>query len=159
SRRAPPAARSAPVQRGGARALSRCRLRADHRAPRLLSGYERTRGRAAARARAMSRRALMLEEMGIAPLWRLRARDAEALPAQAASVARAPAEPGAGQAPASTAGPASDQRREPAAPAPRTPGRALTALSAESEAARARREAILQMDWAALRASVAQCRA
>src|SRR5690606_11881599 len=68
------AARGAPLERGGAGALPRRGLREDHGAPRLLPGHERTRGRAAARVAAMSRRKRMLEEMGIAPLWRLRER-------------------------------------------------------------------------------------
>jgi uracil-DNA glycosylase len=121
----------------------------------------------------MSRRRLFLEEMGIAPLWRLRAppsggngsdaaaqavdttaelepgpKPAGRLPTPAAGDRTAVSEPGAREnptAPGSTARPAKARN----APATRPP--------AEDAEARARRERILQMDWSALEAAVAQC--
>ena len=77
-----------------------------------------------------SRREEMLKEMGLAPLWRLRASAASAHPAGASSadeVVIAPA----------------DSAREP--------------LAREADAADARRNSILRMDWTALKAEVAQC--
>ncbi len=103
----------------------------------------------------MSRRSLLLDEMGIAPLWRLRApaadaangseaaapaREVQALPANASKgpPTRAPAE--------DAEAPPTKTRKAPAFRAP-----------AEDAEARERRERILQMDWGALEAAVAQC--
>lgn len=111
----------------------------------------------------MSRRDLLLEEMGIAPLWRLRD------PAKRAEQPRTQAEPSgateAGEAEAEASivatRAASGVPRPPAAAAARAPERIEPGPlpAAAPEHAPAPREEVLRMDWVALKAAVAQCRA
>src|SRR4051812_19577648 len=68
--------RSAAEQPRRAEALYALRFRQGRRAPRLLSGADRARGRARPDAGAVTRRHDMLAEMGLAPVWRLRQRAA-----------------------------------------------------------------------------------
>jgi DNA polymerase len=102
----------------------------------------------------MSRRELFLEEMGIAPLWRLREpaggdgpRESGAGAVEAevyqATVASPAAEPGL---PEARAGAESVARK-----------RAASTQPPEEGEARERRQRIMQMDWTALKGSVAQC--
>ena len=132
----------------------------------------------------MSRRDLVLEEMGIAPRWRLRAPAAETdgppreretaategdLAPAALTEASGMQPAAAAPAPARRAAPAGDPSPEAAAPAASRPARPSNAVKArkappipspaDGEEARGRRQDILQMGWDALRASVAQCTA
>jgi uracil-DNA glycosylase family 4 len=90
-----------------------------------------------------TRREAMLKEMGLTPLWRLRvAGSAGAAPVNASSSAGA--------------SPAANAVSSAGAPPALLEGHA----AAEAPALRdARRAAIMQMDWAALKAAVAQCTA
>ena len=96
----------------------------------------------------MSRRRLILEEMGIAPLWRLRARAATVADADSIQV------------------PEALQRKQELS-SPQTPLRereehskhAAQIQVAETSAPDDRRAQILHMDWNALKAAVAQCTA
>lgn len=92
----------------------------------------------------MSRRDLILEEMGIAPRWRLRAEEAAAVPERAEPEGPIVAEPVPSASPALV--------RIEAAPAI-----AEAAMPASSTNADERRRAILTMDWDGLQAAVAQC--
>jgi DNA polymerase len=83
----------------------------------------------------VNRRSFLLEEMGIGPLWRLRKGPEESDAARADAM---PATRASGAAPSER----SDAARKGVEPTP------------ESEA---RRQQIAQMDWSALKASVAQC--
>src|SRR5258706_10349481 len=76
---------SAPEQPRGAEALYALWLSQGRRAPRLLPGAHGARGRARPDARPVSRRHDVLAEMGLAPVWRLRNRPANApvVPAEA----------------------------------------------------------------------------
>src|SRR6266446_5621647 len=72
-----PVPRSPAYERGGAAPLYRLRLQAGRRSARLLSGASRPRGRAGSRARSVTRSVnarseRYLEEMGLAPVWKLR---------------------------------------------------------------------------------------
>jgi uracil-DNA glycosylase len=105
----------------------------------------------------MSRRKLILEEVGIAPLWRLRepagadapsisaASAAEAGNAAAEMRATEPARPESGSEAHAGLQSAAKKRAAPTQP------------PAEDGEARERRQQIMQMDWTALKASVAQC--
>jgi len=84
----------------------------------------------------VTRRRLILEEMGLGPVWRLRAPDVAPEKADAAQ-------------------PAAVVPSTPAASASGPPRR--TVAPAASQENDERRSAILQMDWAVLKASVAQC--
>ena len=88
-----------------------------------------------------ARREEMLKEMGLAPTWRLRA---AASAAQLASVAAAPV--------------ASETDSVSAPAAPATPFDSAPAAARVAPAAEGRREAIMRMDWTALKAAVARCR-
>lgn len=116
----------------------------------------------------MSRRRLVLEEMGLGPVWHLRRGDAAAAGSEVvendAPVIEAEAEATAPPAAARVreAAPAASARirSEPAAPrAPVAPPASDGAAPLESAADGERRTHILQMDWDALKAAVAQCAA
>jgi DNA polymerase len=104
-------------------------------------------------------RKLILQEIGIAPLWRLRApAGGDALQASGAGATEADAASAA--APAPTTEPASHAHRSAAQPAPEAAVRRRVTPSlpeAEDAEARARRQRIMPMDWTALKGSVAQC--
>jgi DNA polymerase len=103
----------------------------------------------------MSRRELFLEEMGIAPLWRLReAAGAERPSESVAGAVEAEAEHATVASPA--AEPTLPEDRAGVEPAARKRA-ASTQPPAEEGEARERRQRIMQMDWTALKGSVAQC--
>ena len=77
----------------------------------------------------------MLEEMGLAPVWRSRDAGAPEAPEREPAVAEA-----------------ARSERAPIEPAPRAPAPAAVSLQTEDRAA-----AIMRMDWPALKAAVAQC--
>jgi DNA polymerase len=93
----------------------------------------------------MSRRRAILEEIGIAPLWRLRARAAE--PQRCAGVAGAPA-------PERRANYTTAPGGAGAAPEETRTARGQTEPAPQGDP---RRQQIARMDWHALEASVAQC--
>jgi uracil-DNA glycosylase family 4 len=90
-----------------------------------------------------TRRDEILKEMGLAPLWRLRV---------------APAAGGAGSADATPPASVSSSAGASPAAAPALHGERVTA-EAPAQSHDARRAAIMQMDWPALKAAVAQCTA
>jgi DNA polymerase len=113
----------------------------------------------------MSRREELLEEMGLTPIWRLRARPGDAREATTSADAAAPTTP---DAPApSSARPAPIERAAPPQPDPAShPAyRAPVARVADGSIAGAipsaaeRRAGILEMDWPALEGCVADCTA
>lgn len=97
----------------------------------------------------MTRRHLMLAEMGITPIWRLRTALEGKAPAIAASPQLALPDP--------PAAPTAAERSAP--PATRVAPRPVSTPAKASEPLDARRGQILRMDWAALQAAVAACEA
>jgi DNA polymerase len=107
----------------------------------------------------MSRRKLILEEMGVAPLWRLRApAGADTPSASAASAIEAEAENATVEMPVTEpASRASGSEARPGGQAVARKRAAPTQPPAEEGDARERRQRIMQMDWTALKGAVAQC--
>jgi uracil-DNA glycosylase len=106
-----------------------------------------------------ARRERTLQEMGLAPVWRLRERQAPGAAREKAGTEPPVAEAPPAAAPASAPAPV----RKPANPAPARkpaiPAPGLTVRAAASDPADDRAARILRMDWAGLKSAVRDCQA
>jgi DNA polymerase len=105
----------------------------------------------------MSRRKLLLEEMGIAPLWRLREPAGSVAAAEGAASVTAASETADRDSIAEQASGELSSARLPAVEPVRGKRADPAVPPADAEEARGRRQRILQMDWSALKGAVADC--